>query len=121
MANKFRGLWRKHVMHWRESGLTQADYAKRHGLSPKTLSAWVVRAKKLPASLTSPVEVFPMMVRRGHEKQEAFTHTPSPSTSGTSLSQRGQDFELRHVTGWSLTIPAGTGINELAQLLRELR
>jgi hypothetical protein len=51
MANQFRGLWRKHVVRWKESGLTQADCAERNGLPSKTLSAWVMRAKKLPASL----------------------------------------------------------------------
>ncbi len=35
-----RQEWRDHTAAWSRSGLTAADYAKRHGLNPGTFSWW---------------------------------------------------------------------------------
>lgn len=121
MASKFRGLWRKHVVQWKESGLSQRDYAQQHGLLPETLSSWIERAKKLPANLMTAVEVCPLVVTRSQEKREATVASPSLSTVGIATLQGGSIFELRHVRGWSLAFPCDTSIKEVAQLLKELQ
>jgi transposase-like protein len=37
--------WQQHVEAWRESGLSQADYCRQHGLNHKTFSVWTRRVQ----------------------------------------------------------------------------
>lgn len=39
-------FWRRHVDAWRESGLSQAEYSRRHGVSVKALWYWKRRFEK---------------------------------------------------------------------------
>lgn len=50
-----RQEWRDHAAAWSRSGLSAADYAKRHGLNPGTFSWWrseLRRERSISPSLT---------------------------------------------------------------------
>tara|TARA_R110002167_G_scaffold13128_2_gene55385 strand:+ start:4647 stop:4949 length:303 start_codon:yes stop_codon:yes gene_type:complete len=38
MAKRLTTFWQQHVSQWRSSGLTQAQYCKKHELNPQRLS-----------------------------------------------------------------------------------
>ena len=40
-----REWWSRHVAGWRSSGLTQAEYARRHGITVGSLGRWSGRLK----------------------------------------------------------------------------
>lgn len=92
-----RASWIAHVKSWRDSGLTQAEYCRRHALKGKTFAAWV---KRCNATLGNPpLTLVPITV--------------SQPIAATELL-------LRHVSGWQLTLPSSTEPAWLAGLLRGL-
>jgi hypothetical protein len=52
-----REFWTRHVGRWRDSGLTQAAYCRRHRLLKGTLGYWASILKKPKRSKTQLVEV----------------------------------------------------------------
>jgi transposase-like protein len=40
-----REWWSQHVAEWRSSGLTQAEYSRRHGITEGSLRRWSSRLK----------------------------------------------------------------------------
>lgn len=42
-------IWQKHLDDWSTSGLSQADYCRRHGLHPKRFYSWKNRLERLRA------------------------------------------------------------------------
>jgi len=52
-----RKFWARHVKGWRASGLTQAQYCRRHRLLKGTLGYWASVLKKPTKSKTQLVEV----------------------------------------------------------------
>lgn len=95
-----RQHWQAHVAAWRQSGLTQVDYCKHHGLVPKQLGYRVKKDRqrttvdgRMPAVTLVPVQL-----------QEA----------------KGADVVLQNTTGWQLTIPSGVSAQWLASVLRGL-
>jgi hypothetical protein len=59
-----REFWTRHVKGWRGSGLTQAQYCRRHRLLKGTLGYWVSTLKKSSATNSALVEV-------GHARVQA--------------------------------------------------
>src|SRR5690606_41917788 len=70
-----RQEWRDHTAAWSRSGLTAADYAKRHGLNPGTFSWWrteLRRERSVSPGLTLvPVTMAP--ARAAHVIEVALT------------------------------------------------
>ena len=52
-----REFWTRHVRGWRASGLTQAQYCRRHRLLKGTLGYWASTLKKSKATGSALVEV----------------------------------------------------------------
>ena len=52
-----REFWTRHVKGWRASGLTQAQYCRRHRLLKGTLGYWASTLKKSKAGGSALVEV----------------------------------------------------------------
>jgi len=52
-----REFWTRHVKGWRASGLTQAQYCRRHRLLKGTLGYWASTLKKSKATGSALVEV----------------------------------------------------------------
>jgi len=52
-----REFWTRHVKGWRSSGLTQAQYCRRHRLLKGTLGYWASTLNKSKAKGTALVEV----------------------------------------------------------------
>lgn len=52
-----REFWMRHVKDWRRSGLTQAQYCRRHRLLKGTLGYWASTLNKPKAAGTALVEV----------------------------------------------------------------
>lgn len=42
---KIHTQWQQYLEAWRESGLSQADYCRQHGLNHKTFSVWTRRVQ----------------------------------------------------------------------------
>ncbi len=88
--------WKHHIEAWQASGLSQAAYCRRHGLSPATFSARLREHRALPepaAPALIPVRVGPS--------------TP-PAVS----------LVLRLASGHQLELPASAEPRWLAELLR---
>lgn len=94
MANK-QTYWQTHLDAWRQSGLSQASYCKRHGLSLSSFGYWLHRGAKSPA----PTAAVPIIVAK-----------PSVQTQ----------VEVRLPNGWSVWLPASVESRHLLPLLREL-
>jgi transposase-like protein len=47
-----RAIWEPRYLHWRSSGLTKADFCKRHGFNPTTFYFWCAVFRKDPPSPT---------------------------------------------------------------------
>jgi len=92
-----RASWTAHVKSWRDSGLTQAAYCRRHSLKCKTFAAWIKRCNSAPANL--PLTLVPVTVSQ-------------PLATGELL--------LRHASGWQLALPSSIEPVWLAGLLRGL-
>ncbi len=52
-----REFWARHVKRWRDSGLTQAQYCRRHRLLKGTLGYWASTLSKPKAAGSALVEV----------------------------------------------------------------
>ena len=94
-----RASWIAHVKSWRDSGLTQAEYCRRHSLNTKTFAAWIKRCNTKSISENLPLTLVPITVTQ-------------PAAAGELL--------LHHASGWQLTVPAGFDAIWLARLLRGL-
>jgi len=92
-----RASWIAHVKSWRDSGLTQAEYCRRHRLIGKTFAAWIKRCNPMPGS--PPLTLVPITV--------------SQPVAATELL-------LRHTSGWQLALPSSTEPAWLAGLLQGL-
>ena len=49
-----RKFWSEHIKEWRESGLNQSEYCRKHDLVPHRFTYWknrLVQPEKLPVSL----------------------------------------------------------------------
>jgi len=86
------------VVAFRQSGLTQAEFARREGVVYSTFASWVQgrRAKPIPAKPTRPMK---------------FAEVRLPATTGLGL-------EVRCPDG---TVLRGTNAADLAALVRALR
>jgi hypothetical protein len=74
--------WKKHVLAWRQSGLSQRAYSERHGLRAKTLSARHVEAMK------------------GKAKAVPLTLVAA------TLQSEDNVIKLRHRSGWEIDWPS---------------
>jgi len=52
-----REFWVRQVERWRASGLSQAAYARRHGLTKGSLGCWASKLKRPPAASAAMVEI----------------------------------------------------------------
>jgi hypothetical protein len=92
-----RASWIAHVKSWRDSGLTQADYCRRHALNTKTFSTWIKRCNTSTTPVTLPLTLVPVTVAQ-------------PAAAGELL--------LCHASGWQLALPSAIEPAWLASLLR---
>jgi len=88
--------WKQHIEAWQASGLSQAAYCRRHGLSPATFSARLREHRALP----EPAAPALIPVRVG----------PSAPPAGPLV--------LRLASGHQLELPASAEPRWLAELLR---
>lgn len=96
-------MWRKRISLWYESGLSQAAFAKEHGVHQRQISYWAKRltmVPELPGLL--PVRVVPSTL-----PVEPIAAAAAPIT-------------LRSEQGWSLTLPGDVDASWLAELMRGL-
>ena len=45
VVSKKETLWRAHISAWEKAGISQADYCRQYGLSPKSFTYWKGRLK----------------------------------------------------------------------------
>lgn len=63
-----REFWTRHVKAWRASGLTQAQYCRRHGLLKGTLGYWGWTLKKAKPTGSALVEIGHAQVQAGKQR-----------------------------------------------------
>lgn len=84
--------WRAHVDAWRESGLSQAEYSRRHGVSVKALWYWKRRfEKEQNPSAAAPV-IIAVQPSQLPPREEAYTPLMLHLQSGFRVEVRG-DFD----------------------------
>ena len=98
-----RAQWERHVVAWKDSGLTQSAYCRVHGLATQTLSAWVYRTKKASKEPAKPLKLVPVVVK---ESDVQVGLTPSIC--------------LQHPSGWQLQLPDGVPAVWLGKVLKEV-
>jgi hypothetical protein len=88
-------FWRHHSDSWGASGLTQADYCTKHGLSLKTLARWRTKFAADTAARTSPFtaggrrgRLVPVVVREGPPE------TPRAMDQSVSIRADGQPWVI---------------------------
>jgi hypothetical protein len=94
-----RASWIAHVKSWRDDGLTQAEYCRRHALNTKTFSTWIKRSNTSPIPANLPLTLVPVTVSQPAAAKELL---------------------LRHASGWQLALPSTIEPAWLAGLLRGL-
>ena len=100
-----RAHWLQHVSAWNKSGVTQSAYCRGHGLSANLFSAWVGRAKKRSAELPlAPPAIVPLVIEPDH----------------VTATLDGAPILLQHKSGWQLSLPSGTQVIWLGNLLSQL-
>jgi hypothetical protein len=92
-----RASWVAHVGSWRGSGLTQAEYCRRHALNTKTFSTWIKRCNTSTTPANLPLTLVPVTVSQPTAAKELL---------------------LRHASGWQLALPSSIDPVWLASLLR---
>lgn len=55
-----KSQWLQHVKTWRESGLSQAEYCRQHGVHPNTLFGWIKRESRL--EINGPLKTIPIQI-----------------------------------------------------------
>jgi transposase-like protein len=90
------------VREYQQSGLTQAEFARREGIKYATFAGWVLKATKQPPA-PSPIQFAQLRLPA--------QASPSPSAETTQL-------EVRLPDGTSVR---GNKVKELAALVRALR
>lgn len=101
MSSRLSGgadFWRKHLDGWKQSGLTQAGYCARHGLSLKNFTRWRGKALKGAMPMPAPMALVPVRLER-------------VPTGGT--------VQLHSPGGWRVEL-TGASSAQLAELLRSL-
>jgi hypothetical protein len=63
MDKKKEQYWQEHITGWRASGLSQADYCRRHGISKSTFWLWK-RKLTAPKSKTAAPVIVPVSLER---------------------------------------------------------
>lgn len=100
MANDARrALWMDRIQQWRESGLSQRAFARRHGLHSRQVSYWVARFTECDAS----AQLIPISVKHA-----------APDSQSPALT-------LHSPSGWTVTIPPSLPAAWLGALLQSLR
>jgi len=99
-----RKFWEEHVEKWRRSGITQAEYCRRHNLSTRLFTYWKRRMKRSAES----VSFVRVKVVDATKKAEAWNE--AGSSSGIVLCKDGYRIEVRE----------GFNAEVLGQVLRTL-
>ena len=87
--------WQNHIEAWKNSGLSQADYCRQHGINANTFSGRYRLYKLQPSS---PASLIPVQI------------VPSKSTTTPIV--------LRHTKGHRLEIPSTLSAQWIAELLQ---
>jgi hypothetical protein len=108
--------WLAHVMGWRCSGLSQAGYARLHGLRAKSLSRWVGQFKAhADASPGAGAGAAPNPAKPltlvGVSVQPGVPGGAGVPTDSAALAQGC--IRLRHPSGWVMEWPAQSGASLL--------
>ena len=103
--------WQEHINNWRESGLSQKEYGRRHSLALATFGYWKRKLQCNPIS--SEKKFYPLMPAPVQMKQQK----PSDPENGNPLLHLGR-FRLEIQTGFD-SVHLGDVITALEGFLDE--
>ncbi|RME60758.1 IS66 family insertion sequence hypothetical protein, partial [Candidatus Parcubacteria bacterium] len=83
-------FWQRHIARWRQSGITQAEYCRRHNLCRRQFTYW---KGKLKDSSREPISFIPVKVVDTQEKQ--CLEKGAGSSSGVVLYRGRYRIEVR--------------------------
>ena len=98
-----RGFWKRHVENWRLSNLSQAQYCRCHGLSPRSFSYWKNRIEASSPEAHALVELSFCSI-----SEET---SPNPSSAIT----------IRVGDGYRVEVSRGFDVGVLERVLRLVR
>ncbi len=52
VISKKETLWRAHIRAWEKAGISQANYCRQYGLSPKSFTYWKGRLRSQPEAVS---------------------------------------------------------------------
>lgn len=110
--------WREKVNEHKRSGLSQAEFARKHGLKAKTLGRWKSRfekTKKKKVTLKTAKAVKKPAATVGNKLAVALIQ--QKKASGSALTRK---VELKHASGFSIVLDSHTDEAVLKKVLRSL-
>ena len=93
--------WKGHIDEWNRSGSSQAEYCRRHKLSPKSFTYWKRRMRQ-----QEPVSFIPVQVKPS-------VHKPSDNSTGVVLCK--EEYRIEIEEGFKREV-----LGEVLRTLREL-
>lgn len=107
-----RKIWEQHLEQWSRSGIRQAEYCRRHGLSTKSFTYWKGRLRDL--GISNPARRQKTPVRFVPVEVQPETQIAGDISSGLVLNKDGYQIEIKE--GFN---PAALG--EVLRTIRELK
>jgi transposase-like protein len=101
-----REVWTKHFHGYQQSGLTQTQYAEKHGLNSTTFKNWIAKLKREKRQTQSPAFVALKV---------------SPAGSGVAAQDTGSSLQIRLPNGIECTFPAHQAPAQILPWIEYLR
>jgi len=114
-----RRYWTGHILAWRQSGLKQAEYARQHHVSPKSLSYWS-RQGKPRRQICPPRDALSPVCSRKARAEVKFVPLPHELLSPKGATMAPAKLVLRVGPRLRLTIPADLSPDVLSRVVRVL-
>lgn len=114
-----RRYWNRHLRAWRRSGLTQAEYARQHHISPKSLSYWSGRGTSRRSIGPRPVPPAPAPSAEGGPEVK-FVPVPHDLLAPSRTREASGHLVLRVGPRLRLTIPGDISPDTLTRVVQVL-
>lgn len=115
-----RRYWQELVSQWQQSGLTQAEFSRRHAVADKSLSYWVCRLAREKCSAQLPVLAGKKVGRDNQLQPVTFVSLPTGFTQPARKKIDSEKFVLRVGANYRVIIPGDFRPETLSKILRVL-
>lgn len=109
-------FWRKQIAAWERSGLTQAEFCRREGLSAAAFSWWKAEWGRRVA-----VQVKSGSTASKLKKSAPTSFSPVRILEASRFGGPEGGIEIVHPSGWRVVAPEGVSEETLRRVLRAVR